>query len=108
VILNPLPLQKKIIASMEKTAAMGNLDAEYKISLALVHPSLITGAKLSEKEAYLVNHALLKSLRSNPCEGVKTRFVAEVIHQCQELNERVLVFSQYLDHGAAENKVQLD
>jgi DNA repair and recombination protein RAD54 and RAD54-like protein len=97
VILNPLPLQKKIIASMEKTAAMGNLDAEYKISLALVHPSLIAGAKLSEKEASLVNHALLKSLRSNPCEGVKTRFVVEVIHQCQELNERVLVFSQYLD-----------
>ncbi|GJM86310.1 hypothetical protein PR202_ga02159 [Eleusine coracana subsp. coracana] len=97
VILNPLPLQKEIITSMEKIAAIGTLDAEYKISLALVHPSLITCAKLSGKEACLVDHTMLKSLRSNPCEGVKTRFVVEVINQCQALNERVLVFSQYLD-----------
>ncbi|TVU29012.1 hypothetical protein EJB05_20554 [Eragrostis curvula] len=97
VILNPLPRQKEIIASMEKTAAMGTLDAEYKISLALVHPSLITSAKLSEREACLVDKALLKSIRWDPSEGVKTRFVVEVIQQCQDLNERVLVFSQYLE-----------
>jgi DNA repair and recombination protein RAD54 and RAD54-like protein len=67
-----------MIARMEKTAAMGTLDSEYKISLALVHPSLFTGTKLSGKEATLVDRDLLKSLRLNPCEGVKTRFVVRL------------------------------
>ncbi|XP_062217783.1 SNF2 domain-containing protein CLASSY 3-like [Phragmites australis] len=97
VILNPLPRQKEIITSMEKTAAMGTLDGEYKISLASAHPSLITCAKLSRKEAFLVDNSLLESIRLNPCEGVKTRFVLEVVRLCQVLNERVLVFSQYLE-----------
>ncbi|CAL5056838.1 unnamed protein product [Urochloa decumbens] len=96
VILNPLPYQKEVITSMEKTISMG-LDAEYKISLASIHPSLIAGAKLSEKESSMVDKAKLKSLRSCPSEGVKTRFVLEIVNLCEALNERVLVFSQYLD-----------
>ncbi|RLN08566.1 hypothetical protein C2845_PM11G10990 [Panicum miliaceum] len=96
VILNPLPYQKEVIASMEKTMAMG-LDAEYKISLAAIHPSLIARAKLSEKEESMVDKSKLESLRSCPSEGVKTRFVLEIVNLCEALNERVLVFSQYLD-----------
>lgn len=96
VILNPLPYQKQVIASMEKTVAMG-LDAEYKISLASIHPSLIASAKLSEKEESIVDKPKLESLRSNPSEGVKTKFVLEIVSLCEVLNERVLVFSQYLE-----------
>ncbi|KAL6634845.1 hypothetical protein ACP70R_027516 [Stipagrostis hirtigluma subsp. patula] len=95
VILNPLPYQKQIITSMEKTMSMG-LDAEYKISLASVHPSLITNAKLSNKEESLVNIPKLESIRLDPSEGVKTRFVLEIVRLCEVLNERVLVFSQYI------------
>ncbi|KAL5206990.1 hypothetical protein ABZP36_031425 [Zizania latifolia] len=97
VILNPLPHQKEIITTMENTVAMGALDAEYKISLASIHPYLITCAKLSEKEASAVNVSFLKSLRPNPCEGVKTRFVLEIVRLCEAMKERVLVFSQYLE-----------
>ncbi|CAN6279385.1 unnamed protein product [Urochloa humidicola] len=96
VILNPLPYQKEVITSMEKTISMG-LDAEYKISLASIHPSLIARAKLSEKEESMVDKPKLESLRSCPSEGVKTRFVLEIVNLCEALNERVLVFSQYLD-----------
>ncbi|CAN6232681.1 unnamed protein product [Urochloa humidicola] len=96
VILNPLPYQKEVIASMEKTISMG-LDAEYKISLASIHPSLIARAKLSEKEESMVDKPKLESLRFSPSEGVKTRFVLEIVNRCEALNERVLVFSQYLD-----------
>ncbi|PUZ76826.1 hypothetical protein GQ55_1G321200 [Panicum hallii var. hallii] len=96
VILNPLPYQKEVIASMEKTMAIG-LEAEYKISLASIHPSLIARAKLSEKEESMVDKSKLESLRSCPSEGVKTRFVSEIVNLCEALNERVLVFSQYLD-----------
>ncbi|KAF8693008.1 hypothetical protein HU200_039379 [Digitaria exilis] len=96
VILNPLPYQKEVIASMEKTIAMG-LEAEYKISLASIHPSLVASAKLSEKEESIVDRPKLESLRSNPSEGVKTKFVLEIVSLCEVLNERVLVFSQYLE-----------
>ncbi|KAG2652735.1 SNF2 domain-containing protein CLASSY 4-like [Panicum virgatum] len=96
VILNPLPYQKEVIASMEKTMAIG-LEAEYKISLASIHPSLVARAKLSEKEESMVDKSKLESLRSCPSEGVKTRFVLEIVNLCEALNERVLVFSQYLD-----------
>ncbi|WVZ74408.1 hypothetical protein U9M48_022591 [Paspalum notatum var. saurae] len=106
VILNPLPYQKEVISSMEKavsskkrmekTVPMG-LDAEYKISLASIHPSLIARRKLSEKEESMVDKPKLESLRSSPSEGAKTRFVLEIVRLCEVLNERVLVFSQYLD-----------
>jgi DNA repair and recombination RAD54-like protein len=95
VILNPLPRQKEIIAMMEKSAGKGFLDAEYKISLASIHPFLVTGTKLSDEEASIVER--MQSVRLNPCEGVKTWFVLEIIRLCEELNERVLVFSQYLE-----------
>ncbi|KAL6614819.1 hypothetical protein ACP70R_037089 [Stipagrostis hirtigluma subsp. patula] len=94
VILDPLPYQREIMTCMEKT--MG-INAEYKISLAAVHPSLISHAKLSDKEASLVNKDKLESLRLHPSQGVKTRFVLEVVNLCEALNERVLVFSQYLE-----------
>lgn len=97
VILNPLPHQKEIITWMEKHVATGTLDAEYKISLASVHPFLITCTKLSEEEASVVKKPLLETLRLNPCEGVKTRFVLEIVRLCEALKERVLVFSQYLE-----------
>jgi DNA repair and recombination protein RAD54 and RAD54-like protein len=96
VILNPLLYQKEVIASMEKTVAMG-LDAEYKISLASIHPSLLASAKLSMKEESILDKPKLESLRSNPSGGVKTRFVLEIVRLCEALNERVLVFSQYLE-----------
>jgi len=96
VILNPLPYQKEVIASMEKTVATMGLDAEYKISIASIHPSLLASAKLSEEEESILDIPKLKSLRSSPSEGVKTRFVLEIVCLCEALNERVLVFSQYL------------
>ncbi|XP_024315038.1 SNF2 domain-containing protein CLASSY 3 [Brachypodium distachyon] len=95
VILNPLPHQKEIITMMEKSAGKGFLDAEYKISLASIHPFLLTSVKLSDEEASIVNK--LKSSRLDPCEGVKTRFVLEIVRLCKPLKERVLVFSQYLE-----------
>ncbi|KAM3331058.1 hypothetical protein ACQJBY_027250 [Aegilops geniculata] len=95
VILNPLPRQKEIIAMMEESAGKGFLDAEYKISLASIHPFLVTSTKLSDTEASVVDK--MKSVRLNPCEGVKTWFVFEIIRLCEALKERVLVFSQYLE-----------
>ncbi|XP_044953461.1 SNF2 domain-containing protein CLASSY 3-like [Hordeum vulgare subsp. vulgare] len=96
VILNPLPSQKRILAEMEKHKG-STLDLEYKISLASVHPSLVAGMKnLPEEVTSVVDQLPLERLRLKPSEGVKTRFVYEVVRLCQALKERVLVFSQFL------------
>uniref|UniRef100_A0A453P6W0 Helicase C-terminal domain-containing protein n=2 Tax=Aegilops tauschii subsp. strangulata TaxID=200361 RepID=A0A453P6W0_AEGTS len=109
VILNPLPSQKRIIAMMEKHKTRGKrpqkekthggtLEWEYKISLASVHPSLVAGMKKLPKEVTsVVDELPLERLRLKPSEGVKTRFVYEVVRLCQALKERVLVFSQFLE-----------
>ncbi|XP_044327442.1 uncharacterized protein [Triticum aestivum] len=109
VILNPLPSQKRIIAMMEKHKTRGKhpqknktqgstFESEYKISLASVHPSLVAGMeKLPKEVKSVVDELPLERLRLKPSEGVKTRFVYEVVRLCQALKERVLVFSQFLE-----------
>ncbi|KAM3242577.1 hypothetical protein ACQJBY_054918 [Aegilops geniculata] len=109
VILNPLPSQKRIIAMMEKHKTRGKhsqenktqgstFESEYKISLASVHPSLVAGMeKLPKEVTSVVDELPLERLRLKPGEGVKTRFVYEVVRLCQALKERVLVFSQFLE-----------
>jgi DNA repair and recombination RAD54-like protein len=97
VILNPLPRQKEMIAMMEKSETNGNLDLEYKVSLASIHPSLATRMKkLSDEVTSSLDKPSLERLRLNPCEGVKARFVYEIVRRCHK-TERVLVFSQYLE-----------
>jgi DNA repair and recombination RAD54-like protein len=39
---------------------------------------------------------MLERIRSNPYEGVKTRFVIEVVRLCEALKEKVLIFSQFI------------
>ncbi|KAI4980844.1 hypothetical protein ZWY2020_021329 [Hordeum vulgare] len=88
--------KKRILAEMEKHKG-STLDLEYKISLASVHPSLVAGMKnLPEEVTSVVDQLPLERLRLKPSEGVKTRFVYEVVRLCQALKERVLVFSQFL------------
>ncbi|XP_072987329.1 SNF2 domain-containing protein CLASSY 3-like [Typha latifolia] len=97
IILNPLPLQKDIIEKMEKSiGARGNFETEYQIAMASVHPYLVTSINMTEEEAALINKNLLEDLRLDPFEGVKTRFVIEVVRLCEALKEKVLIFSQYI------------
>ncbi|WVZ98395.1 hypothetical protein U9M48_043848 [Paspalum notatum var. saurae] len=96
IILKPLPLQKSIIRKVENIGSGNNFEHEYVISLASTHPSLVTAINMSKEEASLVNIPMLEKLRSNPYEGVKTRFVMEVVRLCEALKEKVLIFSQFI------------
>ncbi|CAD6272228.1 unnamed protein product [Miscanthus lutarioriparius] len=96
IILKPLPLQKSIIRKVENIGSGNNFEHEYVISLASTHPSLVTAINMSEEEASLIDKPMLGKLRSNPYEGVKTRFVMEVVRLCEALREKVLIFSQYI------------
>lgn len=82
VVLEPTPAQREAMRAVEGAGA-SSLAAEYRSTLAAVHPSLVAegggGGGL------------------DPGEGVKTRFVAELVRLCGAVGERVLVFAQYLE-----------
>ncbi|KAM3410280.1 hypothetical protein ACQJBY_002469 [Aegilops geniculata] len=96
IVLKPPPLQKSIIRKVENIGSGNNFEHEYVISLASTHPSLVTAINMSEEEASLIDKPMLERLRSNPYEGVKTRFVIEVVRLCEALKEKVLIFSQFI------------
>lgn len=96
IVLKPPPLQKSIIRKVENVGSGNNFEHEYVVSLASTHPSLVTAINMSEEEASLIDKPMLERIRSNPYEGVKTRFVIEVVRLCEALKEKVLIFSQFI------------
>ncbi|CAA7406742.1 unnamed protein product [Spirodela intermedia] len=83
VVLDPPPAQREAMRAAEEEGGRGasSFAAEYRGALAAVHPSLV-----AEGDGGL-----------DPGEGVKTRFVAELVRLCGAVGERVLVFAQYLE-----------
>ncbi|GKE11575.1 SNF2 domain-containing protein CLASSY 3 [Tanacetum coccineum] len=94
VILNPFPLQKSFIENLGDLPK--TFEYEHKVALVSVHPSLILHSSLSEKDENLMNKQELKKVRLCPDVGVKTKFVVELIRLSVSLNEKVLIFSQYI------------
>ncbi|KAI3743859.1 hypothetical protein L1987_56926 [Smallanthus sonchifolius] len=94
ILLNPPPFQKRFIENLGNSAS--TFAYEHKVALVSVHPSLILHCLLSEKEEKLINKQELEDVRLLPEVGVKTRFVMELIRLSLSLNEKVLIFSQYI------------
>ncbi|XP_058104134.1 SNF2 domain-containing protein CLASSY 3-like [Magnolia sinica] len=97
VVLHPLPLQKLILERFEKVAFETHFQEEYNTSLISVHPSLLVECSLPEKQEPIIDQDLLERLRLSPNDGVKTRFVMELVRLSEAMNERVLIFSQYIE-----------
>ncbi|XP_010519701.1 PREDICTED: SNF2 domain-containing protein CLASSY 3 [Tarenaya hassleriana] len=98
VVLNPPALQKRILESIPNSKNVFEVD--HKRSVVSIHPSLISCCTLSKEELLVLDETLLDQLkrsRLEPNESVKTRFLMEFIGLCNAVNERVLVFSQYID-----------
>ncbi|KAJ0954859.1 putative DNA helicase chromatin remodeling SNF2 family [Helianthus annuus] len=94
IFLNPSPFQKGFI---ENLGTLGStFEYEHKVTLVAVHPSLILHCSLSEKEENSINKQELEDVRLQPEVGVKTRFVMELIRLSLPLNEKVLIFSQFI------------
>ncbi|KAI3796499.1 hypothetical protein L1987_39171 [Smallanthus sonchifolius] len=94
ILLNPPPFQKGFIEKLGNSAS--TFAYEHKVALVSVHPSLILHCLLSDKEEKLINKQELEDVRLQPAVGVKTRFVMELIRLSLSLNEKVLIFSQYI------------
>ncbi|KAK7256251.1 hypothetical protein RIF29_29690 [Crotalaria pallida] len=95
VTLKPKNLQKALLENIECSQCTFGFD--HKLALVSIHPSLFLNCPLLEKEDSVVDKVQLEELKLNPYEGVKTRFLVEFVRLCDALQEKVLVFSEYID-----------
>lgn len=90
VVLQPSELQKRLLQSVGKRKKTFGI--EHLVSLICVHPSLLP----SEESKQFFDQIQLEKLKLDPDVGVKAKFVMEFIRLSEALNEKVLVFSQYI------------
>ncbi|KAJ9549802.1 hypothetical protein OSB04_022345 [Centaurea solstitialis] len=91
VVLKPTTLQQKILGRMGGGTKL-SLENDHMMSLVSVHPSL-----LSEDVPHSDGlRKVFKMYEKDPRAGVKTHFLFELIKLSGALNEKVLVFSQYI------------
>ncbi|KAH1219705.1 SNF2 domain-containing protein CLASSY 3 [Glycine max] len=95
LVLKPDILQQETLESIEYSQSALNFG--HKLALVSVHPSLFLNCSLSKKEESVVDKGKLEKLRLNPYGGVKTKFLFEFIRLCDAVNEKVLIFSQFID-----------
>ncbi|BAT84554.1 hypothetical protein LR48_Vigan03g151900 [Vigna angularis] len=95
LVLKPECLQKDILESID--CSQNALNFEHKLALVSVHPSLFLNCALSKKEESVIDSELLKRIRLDSYQGVKTKFLLEFVRLCDAVNEKVLVFSQFID-----------
>ncbi|XP_047337981.1 SNF2 domain-containing protein CLASSY 3-like [Impatiens glandulifera] len=95
VVLKPTDLQTEILNFVSKMK-LGVLEREHCSSLTAVHPSLLIHSQLSGKEELSIYMPQLEAIKLNPEFGVKTTFVIDLIRLSQSLNEKVLIFSQFI------------
>ncbi|CAN6723106.1 unnamed protein product [Malus baccata var. baccata] len=89
VVLHPMQLQKKFHQRIQ--GVKEQFQYEHLEAINSIHPSL-----LLHEDAFSGDWDRLKELKLNPDAGVKTKFLMELIRLSDALNERVLVFCQYI------------
>ncbi|GAB4857730.1 hypothetical protein Ancab_015637 [Ancistrocladus abbreviatus] len=94
VVLQPTCWQRKLLQHCFESYKKG-LTMDYRTSLISLHPYL--SCKCLPKEGIaLFNMVALKKLKGDVNAGVKTRFVMELIRLSIALDEKVLIFSQFI------------
>ncbi|KAG5592715.1 hypothetical protein H5410_043229 [Solanum commersonii] len=90
--LKPTHLQKELLKRIPENP--GSFYEQNMVSLISVHPSLVaTRKEFADLESQLKE----RGCRLDPDNGVKMKFVVELIRLCGGLKERVIIFSQLLD-----------
>ncbi|XP_059644779.1 SNF2 domain-containing protein CLASSY 4-like [Cornus florida] len=104
VLLKPTQLQKTLLEGLQ--GIKNPLELGYLVSLISVHPSLVPKSYFSETKESSVDKNELERLKFHSDDGVKkfhsddgvkTKFLIELIRLSGAFNEKVLVFSQYID-----------
>ncbi|KAI3900407.1 hypothetical protein MKW92_041935 [Papaver armeniacum] len=106
VVLHPSSLQRKFLKKVRE-GINNSFEFDHAIAIVSVHPSLLTRCSVA-KQSGQVNSFVTKLIKENQQikeegfrlnynEGVKTKFLMQLIKLSEAMNEKVLVFSQYLD-----------
>ncbi|GAV85242.1 SNF2_N domain-containing protein/Helicase_C domain-containing protein [Cephalotus follicularis] len=96
VVLRPSPLQKSLLRWCKNKVRKNVFDSDYFVSSVSNHPSLLPKDSL-EKEESLFDRDDLEGLRLDPGAGVKTKFLMELVRLSDAMNDKVLVFGQYIE-----------
>ncbi|KAL1562056.1 SNF2 domain-containing protein CLASSY 3-like isoform X2 [Salvia divinorum] len=94
ILLKPSALQKSVIETIEDSC---NFKYEHEVGMISVHPYLLLECETTESRKTGIDMAAVEASKLNPQAGVKTKFLMELIRLCMAVNEKVLVFSQYLN-----------
>ncbi|KAL3829850.1 hypothetical protein ACJIZ3_018652 [Penstemon smallii] len=95
ILLKPPPLQKCLIETIEGNQS--TFEYEHKVALISVHPYLIKKSDSTEKQSLGIElDGAMEASKLNPNEGVKTKFIVELVRLSMAMREKVLIFSQYI------------
>ncbi|XP_073307565.1 uncharacterized protein [Primulina huaijiensis] len=94
VLLKPPALQKSLIDRIE--GLQSTFEFEHKVALISVHPYLLQFCGSVEKQWLGIDMGAIEASKLNPNEGVKTKFIFELVRLSLAMNEKVLIFSQYI------------
>ncbi|KAI3983754.1 hypothetical protein MKX01_001158 [Papaver californicum] len=106
VVLHPSHLQRKLLEKVQE-GIKNSFEVDHAVAVVSIHPSLLTRCSVAKKSGQ-VNSCVTKlidenqqikeeNFRLNYDEGVKTKFLMKLIKLSEARNEKVLVFSQFLD-----------
>ncbi|KAI3444836.1 hypothetical protein Pfo_001501 [Paulownia fortunei] len=94
VLLKPPALQKSLIERLEGSPS--TFQFEHKVALISVHPYLFQHSDSTEEQRIGIDLGAVEASKLNPNEGVKTKFILELVRLSMAMNEKVLIFSQYI------------
>ncbi|KZV57949.1 chromatin remodeling 40 [Dorcoceras hygrometricum] len=94
VLLKPPALQKSLIDRIE--GLQSTFEFDHKVALISVHPYLLQFCGSVEKQRVGIDMGAIEATKLNPSEGVKTKFIFELVRLSLAMNEKVLIFSQYI------------
>ncbi|KAK1352611.1 SNF2 domain-containing protein CLASSY 4-like [Heracleum sosnowskyi] len=97
ILLQPTELQQELIGVLgTNEQKAGHLDLIHAISLVSVHPSLLPERYIQEQQ-FSTYKIRLEQVKRDPHSGARTKFVMELCRLSEALNEKVLIYSQFID-----------
>lgn len=91
VLLKPSALQKSLIDRLEGSCTF---EYEHRVALISVHPYLLVD--LLKEQRMGIDMAAIEASKLKPNEGVKIKFILELVRLSLPLKEKVLIFSQFI------------
>ncbi|XP_051132925.1 SNF2 domain-containing protein CLASSY 4-like [Andrographis paniculata] len=95
ILLKPTGLQKILIDKLEGERSSRAINNEFGYSLVSTHPYLVQKCK-SQVPTDEIDMKAVEASKLSPGQGVKTKFILEFVRLCMHLDEKVLIFSQYI------------